>query len=190
MPTCSSSSIAPSAACERVAPAAEAEHLGDLTAGRLDRVERRHRVLGHVRDHAPARLAQLAPGGRSEVEVPDHGVALHLGPGRQQPRDRVRGRRLAAARLPDDRQRLSGADRERDAAHRVGGAVADVQVRHRQPAPAGGRLLRDRGRGAHRVPSRVRGSSNIRSRSIASVAMTTRTAATTTVPISTGRSTL
>jgi hypothetical protein len=164
----------------RVTP--EAQHLGDLAAGGLDRVERRHRVLRHVGDDPAARLAQLASAGGGEIEPLDLGPTLDAGSGRQQPRDRERRRGLPATRLADERERLAGRDRERDAAHGVHIAVADVQV-------LDGEALLD-GDGGHRVASRVRGSISIRNRSIASVATTTRIAATTTVPISTGRSTL
>ncbi len=90
-----------------------AEHLGDLEADRVDGIERGHRLLEDHRDLAPAdrpHHALIDAGQLDPVELdraPDVRVL------RQQAHQRERRRRLARARLADDRQHFARAEVER-----------------------------------------------------------------------------
>ena len=94
--------------------------LGQLQADRERRVQRRHRILEDHRDLAAAHVFELVL-----RELVQH-AALEadlagLDPRRrhEQPHDRERRHRLAAARLADDAERLAAIDREADAVDRV-----------------------------------------------------------------------
>ena len=103
------------------------QRLGDLVAHRVQRVERRHRLLEHHADAAAAQLAhrrlvetdQLAP-----VEADRAADLRTLG---QQAHQRQRGDRLAAAGFTDQAHRLATIDGQRHAAQRVGRAARGLQ---------------------------------------------------------------
>ncbi len=105
-----------------------AQRLADHPPDRVARVQRRVRVLeDHL--HPPAQrphlaLAQVRDVGAVEADR----AAGRLVQAQQRPADR----RLAAARLADEPERLAALDRQRDAVDRV--HVADVPV-HDDPAP-------------------------------------------------------
>ena len=105
---------------------ARLEHLRDLEAGRQDRVERRHGVLGEVADQPPARAAQIGSGEARDVDaVHTHRARGDLTAGRQEPRDRQRERRLARPRLADDRHRAPLLHGDRRLGHRLERAVVN-----------------------------------------------------------------
>src|SRR5262249_53623670 len=121
-------------------PLMQPQGLGDLAADGEDRIEARHRFL---EDHADIVAADLAHGALAELEqVP--ALEPYRAPdssGRVWPRPPtgVGAPRLSAAALADDRHRLAGLDRERDAIDRavppvrraeVGLQVIDFQQRH------------------------------------------------------------
>ena len=104
--------------------------LAQLRADRVDRVQRRHRILEDHRDLVAADLAQLV--GIDLQQIPVLEDRLTFGRGvllRVQAHDRHAGDALAAARLAHDRERLSLLDGERDAVHRVDDAVIRAEVR-------------------------------------------------------------
>ena len=130
-----------------------ADRLGDLPADRVDRVQRRHRVLEDHRDLLAAHAAHLALRQRHQVAAAvvdralEERVALRHQPHHAHHRDA-----LARAGLADDPEHLVGPERERDAVD--GGDVAAVGAEgHAQVADVEQRLV------AHAVTaSRVRGS--------------------------------
>ncbi len=86
-----------------------AQHLGDLEPDRVHRVERRHRLLedhrhdrGRGSSAARARRARRARGRRARIEPR---TDAFFG---SRPISAIADRRLAGARLADDRQRLAG----------------------------------------------------------------------------------
>ena len=92
-----------------------ADRLGEDVAHAHARVQTRERILEHDL-HAPAQRTQ---GGGGEV-VDAAAVEHHLtGRDVEQPQDRAPDRRLAAAALADERERLAARDREGDAVDRV-----------------------------------------------------------------------
>ena len=104
--------------------------LAQLRADRVDRVQRRHRVLEDHRDLVAADLAQLVGVDLQQIPVLEDRLALGHGvPLRVQAHDRHAGDALAAARLAHDRERLALLDAERDAVHRVDDAVIRAEVR-------------------------------------------------------------
>ena len=137
MPTRSSSSAtrASGVGARLVQP----DRLGDLPVDAHHRVERVHRALEHHRGRLPADVAPA----RRRAAVQQHHAALRverdlaaraLQPARQQAEQRERGRRLAAARLAGQPERLAALEREahavddRDGAARL--AVGDPEVAH------------------------------------------------------------
>ena len=109
-----SSSIARSRASRGDIALVAAQHLGDLEPDRVHRVERRHRLLEDHR-HARGRASSAArAASRPTISVvADEDRPVHGGVVRQQTHHRQRDRRLARARLADDRHRLAGAQVER-----------------------------------------------------------------------------
>ena len=95
------------------------QRLFDLVADREDRVERRHRLLEHEADLGAAHALQFALGQRQQV-ARARGRAQHdaagVDPSRplDQPHDRQRRQRLAAAGLADKAQGLAGVDVKAD----------------------------------------------------------------------------
>ena len=160
MPTSVSISIAcASAACASQA-LMQPQRLADLAADRQHRVEARHRLLEDHRDVVAADVAHLAARTVAAGRVPSKrmragDLARRLG---DQPQDRHRGDRLAAAGFADDGQRLAGVDVEGDAVDRadrrrpgvreMGLEVLDFEQRHRAQSRFG-----QRGSSASRRPS-------------------------------------
>jgi hypothetical protein len=103
--------------------------LGDLLAHGVRRVQRRQRVL---EDHGDLVAADLAHGLGPQVGdlppgQPDRpaGDAAAVG---QQPHDRQRGHRLAAAGLADHAERLALVDVQRHAVHGVHDAFLQLDL--------------------------------------------------------------
>ena len=126
------------------------EHLADLEADAVDRVQRRQRVLEDHRDARAADLPLVLGVHRQHVAAlePDAAAGDHRRRDVQDAHDRLRRDRLARPRLPEDRQGLALVDGVADAVDRVDDAGAraelDVQVvdlEHR----AGARVVGGRG---------------------------------------------
>ena len=136
------------------------QHLADLRADRVQRIERGHRLLEDHRDLAAAHGAQLrlAPGAQVaavEEDAPARGRAV------DQAEHRERGDRLSGARLADEPELLSRGDRERDVVDRRRRAEADDAGARRRGAGSGARLragarLGGTGRAPRRSPARCR----------------------------------
>src|SRR5918993_1373813 len=89
-----------------------------LPEDREERVQRRHRVLEDGGDAAPADPAQLSLAlARQILAFEEHTAARDARRLRQQADDRQARRRLAAAGLPDEPERLALVEREADAVH-------------------------------------------------------------------------
>ena len=87
--------------------AVHGERLGNLIADAHHRVERRHRLLEDERDARAPHLAHLGLAqGQQVAPLEEHRAAGDAARRLQQPQDRERGHRLAAARFADDAQRL------------------------------------------------------------------------------------
>ena len=140
-----------------VGQAVDPQHLGDLVADALHRVQRHRGVLRDRRrsDGRGRPAARRSP--RRVRSLPSKRTAppVTIGGAGQQADDGVRGRRLARSGLADERERLAAAQREVDAAarrRRVPRAVAGSET-----AQAGdleeGRLV---GHDAPRPASRAR----------------------------------
>ena len=92
------------------------DRLGDLVADALDRVEGVHRALEDDRDLAPAVAPERVLGLRHEVDAHQLDAAADdRRVRRQDPDERQRGRRLAAAGLAGDAERLAVVEPEADA---------------------------------------------------------------------------
>ena len=108
---------------------------GDLASHRQGGVQRGHRVLQHERDLLPADPLELPLAHRGEVppRVED-APARDPPPVGQQAEQALAEHRLAAAALPNDRERLPRAKGEGDAAHRpddaARGVKRDLQIPH------------------------------------------------------------
>ena len=82
--------------------------LGNLIADREDRVQRRHRLLEDERDLGAAHRAHLGLGERQQIASPETDAASGDSARRlDQPQNRHRRDRLAAARLADEPERLA-----------------------------------------------------------------------------------
>jgi len=109
------------------------ESFGNLIADGLARVQRRHRILENHRDAAPAQIPQI--GGRKAenllAQQPDPARKRGAGPF-VQPRQRHGHSRLAGTAFADDSERLSPADRKRNALDRhkpgVVGTESDGEI--------------------------------------------------------------
>src|SRR5262245_52516900 len=103
----------------------EERGLGDLPEDREKRVQRSHRILEDHGDPPPAHAAQLAPALARQLFALEAHAAAHdaCGP-RQEADDRETGRRLAAARLADEPERLAFTEREAHAVYRLDDARA------------------------------------------------------------------
>jgi len=122
--------------------AVEAERLGDLVADRVQRRERRHRLLEYDRDAAAAdraHRAAVAPelgdvGDRAAVvwaalhRIGEQDLALDLGDLGQDPHDRLRDDGLARARFAHERNRAALRDGEGHAAHRPHQPAMDAEI--------------------------------------------------------------
>ena len=121
----------------------------DLVHDATDGIQRVHRPLEHDRDLAPAVAPELVLGLLDEVDPHE----VDLAPGdpavaRQDAHDRQGRRRLAAARLADDPERLAVVEPEADAVDRPDRAALEaeprLEVAHLEERRAGTRLLRRR----------------------------------------------
>ena len=101
------------------------ERLGDLVAHAHQRIEVRHRVLGHQPDQLPADGAQPRLVGADEVAALEpHLAAVDAPVRRQELVDRGRRGGLARAGLADDGERAAAFDLQRHVAHRRGPTAA------------------------------------------------------------------
>ena len=122
------------------------QRFADLPLHRVQRVERRHRLLEHHRDAVAAdraedrrrRAEQLPP---VEPDAPAGVARARIG---QELEDRQRGDRLAGAGFADQRRRFAPVHRQRHAAHRLDLPVLEAE-RDRQPVDF------EQGHGALRV---------------------------------------
>jgi hypothetical protein len=141
-----------------VAHGVQGDRLLDLAPDPLHRVERVQRPLEHDRQARPADGPQPAGLHGEDVLAVEQHLPAHRGAAREQPQQRTRQRRLAAARLAREPDGLARRDVEVDAADRLqrraARVVGDVQVADREQR----RRLLDLGRGAHQRSSRRRGS--------------------------------
>ena len=105
------------------------QRLADLLLHAVQRVQRGHRLLEDHRDAVAADLAQRLFGRAEQILAVEADAAARVPRGRvrQQLEHRERRHRLARAALADQRERLAALDRERDAAHRLDHAPADVE---------------------------------------------------------------
>src|ERR1700677_3665271 len=100
---------------------------GDLLAHRIERVERRHRLLEDHRDGRAAQTAHLALALRQQVLAVKADRPAHLRVA-QQPKDRQCGHALARTRFAYERNPLAALNRERDVFHRNGIAERHTQM--------------------------------------------------------------
>jgi hypothetical protein len=103
------------------------QRLGHLTADRVHRIERGHRLL---EDHADAIAAQLAVfriRQAHQLAAVETDAAADDGAVRQQAHQGEGGNRFAAAGFADEPQRLAALQRETDAAHGLRGTAAGVE---------------------------------------------------------------
>jgi hypothetical protein len=91
------------------------DRLGDLAADRVRRVERALRILHDHRHLVATQAPALLGVERAELTPLEADRAARRGAGGQQPHHGGRQRRLAAARLPDEAQRLARCELETDA---------------------------------------------------------------------------
>ena len=101
-----------------------------LRADGEHRIERGHRLLEDHRDAVAADAAHLGQRQREQVPAAKEDASAGDGAGRarDQPQDRERGHRLAAARLADQSEHLVAVDLERDAVDRLRHLALDVEV--------------------------------------------------------------
>ena len=130
------------------------DHLGDLVADAVDRIQRAHRILEDHRDLLAADVAQLVVVESVELASAIVDRAGDPGVGRAgEPGQGLRGNAFAATGFADDRQHLACRQLERDAVdrlhHTVFGGEADPEVVDRQDGAHAGAAS----------PSRMRGSS-------------------------------
>jgi hypothetical protein len=106
-----------------------AQHLGDLAAHRVDRIERGHRLLEDDRDLAGADLVHFIRRQRDQVPALPHDLAGLEAAGRHvdQLQHRARSHCLAAARLAHHAQRLAAVDVEIDAVDGTHHAVIGLE---------------------------------------------------------------
>src|SRR5262249_61616156 len=102
--------------------------LADDPRHAVSRVERRERVLEHHL-HPRTELAHARLACRRDVDAVEDDAAAG---GLVEADDRAPNRRLPAARLADEAERLAALDRERDLVDRL--ARADVAVQSESPA--------------------------------------------------------
>src|SRR3954454_4424787 len=160
-------------------------HLGDLVADAVDRIQRGHRILEHHRDLLAAHVAQLVV-----VEAVQLTVAVRDRPGDpgvgcpRQPGECLRRNAFARAGLADDGQHLAGLQLERDTADRQHDAVLGGET-YLEVVD-----LEDGGHAGAASPSRIRGSSTAYAKSTIVLNSTMKNAPKSVTPISGGRSRL
>jgi hypothetical protein len=106
--------------------------LADLIADRVHGIERRHRLLEDHRDPVAADRAHLVEADREQVlaRVLDRAAGDPARRARDEPHDRERGHRLAAAGLADDAERAARGDLERHAVDGADHAAIGGELRH------------------------------------------------------------
>src|SRR6267143_2425474 len=149
------------------------QRLADLAADRQHRIEARHRLLEDHRNVVAANSAHLAFGELQQILTLEANGTRDLARGLgNEPHQRHRGDRFAAAGFSDDRQRLTFVDMEGDAVDRpvdtlgrskMGLQVLDFEQRHQIKTSSESRyalflimlykLLAIRGSSASRRPS-------------------------------------
>ena len=102
--------------------------LGDLLADRLQRVERRHRLLEDHADVVATKRAHLVLGGGQYIDAVETDAARCPGGLRQKPHDRQRRHRLAGAGFADQTHHFAGLDRKLDILEDRGTADIERQV--------------------------------------------------------------
>ena len=112
-----------------------AQHLGDLLADGVDRIERGHRLLEHHRDVLGADTVHLAGVERHEVAALIEDLARDDLARRHRDQLQHRHRRdgLAAAGFADHAERLAAFDRKVDAVDRLHYAVVGREMRSQAP---------------------------------------------------------
>ena len=106
------------------------QHLDDLLADRVARIERGHRLLEDHRHAVAAQVAQLAVRQIEQADAVEGHGAGHFGARlRQQAHHGERRHALAAAGLADQPERRAARDREVDAVDRDGAPPA-IAVKH------------------------------------------------------------
>ena len=106
------------------------QHLRNLLADRVDRIERRHRLLEDHRDRVAPDVAQVRVRGPGEVLVRKEDGAARDAPRRRgdEPHDGERGHRLAAPGLPHQTQGGPRVELDREAIEHRHGAVAGGEL--------------------------------------------------------------
>ena len=104
------------------------QHLGDLPPDPESRVERRHRLLEHERDLAPADPAGSDAATPTAARYRRTRRAVDLRARRQQPQQAHQADALPAARLADDAEHLALAELERQIVDRLHDAVVGVEL--------------------------------------------------------------
>ena len=123
--------IARSRAALRPSRSCSAEHLDDLRADRMERIQRGHRLLEDHRDLAAAHRAHLRLAERAQVDAVEDDASRRAR-AVDEAEDRERRDRLARPGFADERELLAGADRERDAVDDRGRAEAHRQLLDRK----------------------------------------------------------
>ena len=120
----------------------QGDHLADLVADGVDRVERGHRLLEHDRDFLGANPVHLV--GRHRHQVAALPQDLPAGDASGRHRDQLehgkRGHRLAATELADHADGLAAPDGEIDAVDRLHDAVVGGEMRLQSPDVEQGRF--------------------------------------------------
>src|SRR3981189_1884949 len=108
----------------------QGDHLADLIADGVDRIERGHRLLEHDGDFPGANAVHLAWRQWNDVApLPqDLSAGDASGGHRDELQDGQRGDGLSAAGLADDTNSLAAFDAEIDAVHRVNDALVGVEM--------------------------------------------------------------
>ena len=108
-----------------IAAGMAAHRLADLPPDRIDRIERRHRLLEDHRHQAAAQIAQRSRPHRQDIVSVDTNGPLDAGaPRRQQAHQRPQRDTFAGTRLAQNAQDLARLHREADPVHRVDGGLA------------------------------------------------------------------
>ena len=117
-----------------VAPDMAAHRLADLLADRVDRIERRHRLLEHHRREPAAQIAELPPRHRQHLPSVDQDLTLDVRRSRQQPQQGAQCHGLARAGFAEDAEDLAPPRAEADPVDRVNRRLArdeaDMEVVH------------------------------------------------------------
>ena len=129
--------------------------LRNLVADRVDRIERRHRLLEDHRDVAAAHGAQCLLVHRADIISGDFDLAGPFGRARQELHDREGGERLAGARFTHDTEDLAGVDLKIDIVKDGGSGNRQRQITDGENAHARDLLIRGSCRSRRPSPSRL-----------------------------------